>query len=80
MSPAATHDVHRGALPFPRSLPEFQRLFPDDAACGAAGTIMRRTHSPLSTWFWAAYLVSTQTPGMSATQFARQLGLPSSQC
>lgn len=36
MSPAATHDVHRGALPFPRSLPEFQRLFPDDAACGAA--------------------------------------------
>ena len=36
---------------------------------------MHRTHSPLSTWFWAAYLVSTQTPGMSATQFARQLGL-----
>jgi hypothetical protein len=35
MSPAATHDVHRGALPFPRSLPEFQRLFPDDAACGS---------------------------------------------
>ena len=22
-------------LPFPKSLPEFQRLFPDDAACGA---------------------------------------------
>ena len=22
-------------LPFPRSLPEFQRLFPDDAACAA---------------------------------------------
>jgi hypothetical protein len=21
------------ALPFPQSLPEFQRLFPDDAAC-----------------------------------------------
>lgn len=119
MSPAATHDVHRGSLPFPRNLPEFQRLFPDDAACAAylercrwpelfrcpscgkggdpfrfaarpgvlrcracrkdtsltAGTIMHRTHSPLSTWFWAAYLVSTQTPGMSATQFARQLGL-----
>ena len=35
MSPAATHDVHRGALPFPRSLPEFQKLFPSDAACGA---------------------------------------------
>ncbi len=23
----------RAALPFPQSLPEFQRLFPDDAAC-----------------------------------------------
>jgi predicted RNA-binding Zn-ribbon protein involved in translation (DUF1610 family) len=23
----------RGDLPFPQSLPEFQRLFPDDAAC-----------------------------------------------
>jgi hypothetical protein len=25
-------DQH-AALPFPQSLPEFQRLFPDDAAC-----------------------------------------------
>ena len=104
---------------FPRSLPEFQRLFPDDAACAAyleqarwrdgfvcphcqaagepfrfanrsgvlrcrkcrrdtgltAGTVMERTHTPLSVWFWAAYLVSSQTPGMSATQFRRQIGL-----
>jgi transposase-like protein len=104
---------------FPRSLPEFQRLFPDDAACAAyleqarwrdgfvcphcqaagepfrfanrsgvlrcrkcrhdtgltAGTVMERTHTPLSVWFWAAYLVSSQTPGMSATQFQRQIGL-----
>ncbi len=29
----------------------------------------------LSTWFWGAYLVTTQTPGMSALQFQRQLGL-----
>ena len=29
-------DIHtRGDLPFPKSLPEFQRLFPDDAACAA---------------------------------------------
>ena len=29
-------DVHqRGNLRFPQSLPEFQRLFPDDAACAA---------------------------------------------
>ena len=27
--------VDRADLPFPRSLPEFQRLFPDDAACAA---------------------------------------------
>ena len=25
----------RSNLPFPRSLPEFQRIFPDDAACAA---------------------------------------------
>ncbi len=106
-------------LPFPRSLPEFQKLFPDDAACAAyleaarwregfvcphcgtagepfrfearpgvlrcrkcrkdigltAGTVMERTHTPLSTWFWAAYLVTSLSPGMSAVQFQRQLGL-----
>ena len=36
---------------------------------------MQRTHTPISIWFWAAYLVSSQTPGMSAVQFQRQLGL-----
>jgi transposase-like protein len=105
---------------FPTSLPEFQRVFPDDAACSkylealrwpggfacpkcgvvaepyrfatrssvvlrcrtcqvntslTAGTIMQKTHTPLTTWFWGAYLVTTQTPGMSALQFQRQLGL-----
>ena len=109
----------RKELPFPRSLPAFQRLFPDNAACAAwleqarwpggfacprcgtiaepfrfaskpgvlrcrscrcdtrltAGTVMHRSHTPLSTWFWAAWLVASQTPGMSATQFQRQLGL-----
>jgi transposase-like protein len=107
------------ALAFPTSLIEFQRLFPDDAACAKylegirwregfvcpsckvkqeparvatrphvlrcrkcrketrlmAGTVMQDSHTPLSTWFWAAYLVSTQTLGMSAVQFQRQLGL-----
>lgn len=111
--------VARGDLPFPRSLPEFQRLFPDEAACAAylerarwsdgficlrcgtigepyryssrpgvlccracrretrltAGTVMERTHTPLSVWFWAAYLVASQTPGISAVQLQRQLGL-----
>ena len=113
-------DVHqRGNLRFPQSLPEFQRRFPDDAACAgylekarwsdgfvcphcqAAGepfrfanrpgvlrcrkcrrdtgltveTVMARSHTPLSVWFWSAYLVSSQTPGMSAVQLRRQLGL-----
>lgn len=105
---------------FPTTLPEFQRVFPSDAACAAyleklrwpdgftcpkcgtvgapyrfpkrssvvlrcrgcqanvsltAGTVMQASHMPLSTWFWGAYLVTTQTPGQSALQFQRQLGL-----
>lgn len=36
---------------------------------------MEGTHTPLSVWFWAAYLVASQTPGISAVQFQRQLGL-----
>lgn len=113
-------DIHqRDDLQFPSSLPEFQRLFPNDAACAAylekarwcngfscpncgaigepyhfakrlgvlrcrecncdtrltAGTVMERSHTPLNIWFWAAYLMTSQTPGMSAVQFQRQLGL-----
>jgi hypothetical protein len=105
---------------FPTSLPEFQKIFPDDAACAkylekmrwpdgficrncgvlsepyrfpsrssvvlrcreckintslTAGTVMHSTHTPLSVWFWGAYLITTQTPGQSALQFQRQLGL-----
>ena len=40
-----------------------------------AGTVMQDSHTRLSVWFWGAYLVSTHTPGMSAVQFQRQLGL-----
>jgi Transposase zinc-ribbon domain len=105
---------------FPTSLPEFQRVFPDDAACArylesirwpdgfacpkcgvccdpyrfatrssvvlrcrsckantslTAGTVMQSSHTPLSTWFWGAYLMTTQVPGQSAVQFQRQLAL-----
>jgi ISXO2-like transposase domain/Transposase zinc-ribbon domain len=105
---------------FPTSLPEFQRVFPDDAACArylesvrwpngftcpkcgvvgepyrfatrssvvlrcrgcksntslTAGTVMQSSHTPLSTWFWGAYLMTTQGPGQSAVQFQRQLAL-----
>jgi transposase-like protein len=49
-------------------------------ACGkqtsvTAGTIMHGTRTALTLWFWAAYLVSTHTPGMSALQLQRQLGI-----
>src|SRR5210317_179258 len=104
---------------YPRTLLEFQHLFPDEAACArhlerirwpegfecpscgyvgepwrlqarprvlecrqcgkqvslTAGTIMHRSQQPLPVWFWAAYLVTTQTPGLSALQFQRQLGI-----
>jgi transposase-like protein len=105
---------------FPTSLPEFQQVFPNEAACAAfleavrwpsgftcktcnhqgdpfrfntrtsivlrcrkcmkntsltAGTVMQKTHMPLSIWFWGAYLMTTQTPGQSALQFQRQLGI-----
>ena len=49
-------------------------------ACGrqtsiTAGTVMHKTRLPLRTWFWAAYLVSTFQPGISAKQLQRQLGI-----
>jgi transposase-like protein len=40
-----------------------------------AGTVMHKTRTPLALWFWAAYLVATHTPGISAVQLKRQLGL-----
>jgi hypothetical protein len=36
---------------------------------------MQSSHMPLSTWFWGAYLMTTQTPGQSAVQFQRQLDI-----
>ncbi len=101
----------------PRSLLEFQRMFPDESAClsylhalrwpegfscescGAeahysypqrravvcrscrkhvrltAGTMLHRSRLPLVTWFHAVFLVATLTPGISAVQLQRQLGL-----
>jgi len=40
-----------------------------------AGTIMHRSRQQLTTWFYAAYLMSTLTPGISALQFQKQLGI-----
>lgn len=104
----------------PRSLPEFQTVFPNEQACFAylyaarfpndflcpycgwtgdpyrfqgrldmlrcrdckrdtrltAGTIMQKSKVPLSTWFWGAFLVTALTPGISALQFQKLLGIP----
>ena len=49
-------------------------------ACGrqtslTAGTVLHRTRVSLTIWFWDAYLVTTHTPGLSAVQLQRQLGI-----
>ena len=40
-----------------------------------AGTIMHRTHLPLTVWFWAIYLCATDKRGISAVQLSRTLGI-----
>ena len=40
-----------------------------------AGTVLHRTKIPLTHWFWAAYLMSTDKRGVSAMLLQRQLGL-----
>jgi transposase-like protein len=57
-----------------------QRRLRQCKACGrqtslTAGTVLHRTRLPLTVWFWAAYLVTTHTPGLSAVQLQRQLGI-----
>ena len=104
----------------PKSLLDFQRIFPNEEACYTylyaarfpngficpycnwsggkayrfqnrpdmvrckrcrrdtrmtAGTIMQKSKMPLHTWFWGAFLVTSLTPGMSALQFQKMLGI-----
>jgi transposase-like protein len=40
-----------------------------------AGTVLRNTKMPLTVWFWAAYLMTTDKRGISALLLQRQLGL-----
>jgi len=40
-----------------------------------AGTVLHRTRIPLTHWFWAAYLMTTDKRGVSALLVQRQLGL-----
>ena len=40
-----------------------------------AGTVLHGTRQDLLSWFYAVFFISTLTPGISALQFQRQLGL-----
>jgi transposase-like protein len=40
-----------------------------------SGTVLHRTKTPLTCWFWAAYLMTTDKRGVSALLLQRQLGL-----
>ena len=40
-----------------------------------AGTAIHRSKLPLTTWFWAAHLMTTHSNGMSALQLQDQLGV-----
>ena len=40
-----------------------------------AGTVMHGSHTSLRNWFCAAFFVTTHTPGFSALQLQRQLGI-----
>ena len=40
-----------------------------------AGMAMHRSKLPLTTWFWAAHLMTTHSNGMSALQLQDQLGV-----
>src|SRR6516225_5598985 len=72
----AVVQASRGAVPIPYAfisrapVPHVQEECVTDG-----GTVMQSSHTPLSTWFWGAYLMTTQTPGLSAVQFQRQLRL-----
>ena len=37
---------------------------------------MHRSKTSIHVWFWAAYLVATLTPGISATEIQKKLGIP----
>ncbi len=40
-----------------------------------AGTVLHNSKTPLTTWFWAAYLMTTDKRGLSALLLQRQLGI-----
>jgi len=107
------------SIGYPVNILEFQKMFPDEAACLkylermrwpngfccpkcsqigepfriskrprvlkcrachhetsiTAGTVMHRSKTNILVWFWAVHLVSTQTPGISALELQKKLGI-----
>lgn len=59
------------------SRPVFQCRSCRYQASVTAGTVMHRSKIPLRDWFAAAYHMATFTPGVSALQLQRQLGMRS---
>ena len=103
----------------PENQLDFQRMFPDEAAClkylenmrwpngficeecsvvgepfristhprklkcrschhvesVTSGTVMHRSKTSLLIWFWAAYYMATQTPGISALELQKKFGI-----
>lgn len=112
-------DIVNRSIEYPMNILEFQKMFPDEAACLkylermrwpngftcskcsqvgepfrnskrlrvlkcrschyetsiTAGTVMHRSKTDILVWFWAAHLVSTQTPGVSALELQKKLGI-----
>jgi hypothetical protein len=50
------------------------RVCQQDASV-TAGTVMHRSKTSIHIWFWAAYLIAAQTPGVSALELQKRLGI-----
>lgn len=112
-------DIGNQSIEYPMNILDFQKMFPNEAACLkylermrwpsgficskcsqtgepfriakrlrvlkcrschyetsiTAGTVMHRSKTEVLVWFWAAHLVSTQTPGVSALELQKKLGI-----
>lgn len=120
MQTEAQHQLSSNSPPeSPTTHLDFQRMFPDEAAClrylekmrwpkgfvcdacavagdpfriatyprklkcracyhlttVTADTVMHRSKTKVHVWFWAAYLVAAQTPGVSALELKKRLGI-----
>jgi hypothetical protein len=49
--------------------------FMSASGLAAGRTVLHNTKTPLTLWFWAAYLMTTDKRGISALLLQRQLGM-----